>query len=1129
MSSPPKISTSSAIGPNKRHFNAPSVTFVTLESFRRFLIVFTPTSNYYCVIHIDPYHGALSFSGVFGSDMFNTEQEALDYISSNDPIKKTVKGFSLLGYTTSGNIGLLIIIKNAEAQYNLMLKHTIYKIKEVEVVRFNIIFPSKFQIDIDKLRRYPFHYNHFFCLTYDIGSPFSGKTKNIPAINAALVVSLQSLNIPNICPYVVQGTFNFSHLDEFKTDALFITRRVSVDGEIDKGIDQNCKPAIEYQVELVFISKIGNGFRIFSHLAHIGSVPLVCDSYYSLPNSSSSSSQNFNSGDSVPPQNDQQNDETNDVKFAKKMYEKVINFVPCTNIYNIFLQKEKQTQSYTKLLQRSLKVCNFTNENITCFLVKPENINFIDSEKLESSIELTIKTLLPILNDIGFSETFLSDNETEIRKRCQNGFIRMSILHSCRDELITMTILFLIAGSVCGILNQPIERYIDINRSSATFLQLLGDSILSIASSIMSFSNSKATRLKEILSAIFPPLSNIPKGPSYYEINNTFEPLNLLQPFDWICASYGPNSQILFPQNVNHSILECISRPVGFQNKLYDLTILLARNIFLKEIVLELCDTAANYPPVFATIRGGLYLNRMFPILENVALPYTKEKHLSIRIPLTPAINYDPYERVYDMEPVRFLTLQLLNPSESVSICNVTVFGTIDSDSDVLLAKKLRSKDDKKKPKQELSVKKPASLSDVIPSAINYEMIRISSDYTASEAIIKLIQAGVHPDTFDLGLLSDVKKPEDTSSKKKVCKKCQKQNQCSQCYNCHEYFCKNCFSKQTDLHVCEKCFDQINHLIESKDRMRLLIESQNIENNSFIKSHVQKLNRIKAAQPNPCHCSPDECLVCPNAWPLYELSKSIDNVPFELCLLDSDTCYKSPSNLLQTVIALDSVYDIQRIEIVCEHPLQVFINKWEPQISFTDPQEPLYFNPPSSTCFTSITAQNIDITFMSERIQIKRIKLYGSPKSREEVEEQSPDKTTRRKRNYRLPLTNDIGSISSKYNGYLQFHHCTSYTVKLSEGDPYHTYTFDGPVDIIGFHFTELYSYLKTIIFQLFPSSAQPPTIVTRVIPKYKAKEADIIFPKSIKQIKCVRVWYLRLSDTGKSLLSSPPIPLEIE
>ena len=68
-------------------FQTPSVTFISLQSLRRFLIVLTPTSNYYCLIHIDPYHGALSFTGVYGKDMFLTEKEAIDYLSKNDPVK----------------------------------------------------------------------------------------------------------------------------------------------------------------------------------------------------------------------------------------------------------------------------------------------------------------------------------------------------------------------------------------------------------------------------------------------------------------------------------------------------------------------------------------------------------------------------------------------------------------------------------------------------------------------------------------------------------------------------------------------------------------------------------------------------------------------------------------------------------------------------------------------------------------------------------------------------------------------------------------------------------------------------------------------------------------------------------
>ena len=1125
MSLQRKLSNSSLIGSDLKHFNAPSVTFVTLESLRRFLIVFTPTSNYYCVIHIDPYHGALSFSGVYQRDMFSTEQEALDYISNDDPIKSTIRGFSLLGYTTSGCYGILIIIKNAEAQYNLMLKHTIYKIKEVEVIKFNILFPSKYQIDFEKLKLYPFNYNHFFCLTYDIGCPFSRKPKNIPAINAALVVSLQTLNIPNICPYVIQGSFSFAHLDEFKTDAVFITRRVAVDGEIEKGINKNCKPAIEYQIELAFISKIGNGFRILSHFTHIGSIPIVCDSIYSSSGSisASSSSPTINSGAPISPHND----ETNDLKFAKTMFEKVTNFVPCSNVHNIFLQKEKQSPRYTKLYQRSMKVCSFTNENVKSSVVKPGVLTFNDEERLEQSVEIVIKILSPILNEIGFSETFYSENETKYEKQYQNGFLRFNILNSCRDELFTMAILFLKEASLCGVLTQQIDRYIDIYRSSASFLQLIGDSILGISESISTFSYAKSSHLKDVLSFIFPPLSPVSKGPLYFDINSSFEQLNLLQPFDWICASYGPNAQVIFPQEVSNSILKCISKAVFVPTKKNDLTILLSRNIYLKEIVIELTDVSNYYPPVYASIKGGLYLNRMYPILENISLPYTKEKHLAIRIPLSPLKNYDPSDRPFDIEPIRFLSFQLLSLSDSITICNITVFGTVDSENDISITKKLRSIEERKKSKQELIVKKPASFYDIIPCAINYEMIRISGDYSVFEGVSKLIQNGIHPDTLDIGLFA-IKKPEETNPKKKVCKKCQKQCQCFPCWRCHEYFCKNCLSKQSD-HLCQQCFDQWTYLNESKTKMQTLIQNECIENNTFLKSHIDKLNKIKSNSKNPCQCSSEECLVCPKAWTFYEQGKSVDNQPFEICFLDNDTVYRSPSNIIQTVIALETVYEIKMIEIVCDYPLQIFINQWQPQIPLNQTIEPLSFSPPSSSCYTSITAQNIDMTILSERIQIKRIKFYGQPK----IEEKTPQPSLlspRSKTIYRSPLTNEVGYTSSTHsNRYIKFRHISSFNVILSDGDPYHTFTFDEPIDIIGFEFTELWPHLIYLVFQLFPSTAQPPAIITRYITKYDAKEINLLFHKTIKQIKIVRIWYLRLSDKGKSLLNNPPTPLVID
>ena len=397
-------------------FQTPSVTFISLQSLRRFLIVLTPTSKYYCLIHIDPYYGALSFTGVLGKDMFITEKEAIDFISKDDPVENLAKGFSILGYTTSGKNGILILIKSVQAEYKLMTKNTIFKIKDVEIITFDIMFQTSFLIDIEKLKNYPFNYNHYFCQTFDIASPFSKSVTKIPAVNAALVVALRNTGVPDICPYVIQGNISVARIEEYVTDALFIMRRVAVNTHIEQGMDKNAKPSIEYQVEIAFISVVGNGYRILSHVMHIGSIPLLADTIsphaYSLISQNSGMSTSF-SGGSL--KDNGEFDDAADKQNAKVMFEKIVGFTPCNERVNVIVIKNHNNPIIMRLFNRVSNVSTFTEPEFASSMLKTNWSKAGNSkESMDSAFELFLSTVSPKLKVFGYSETLYSKTEKRV-------------------------------------------------------------------------------------------------------------------------------------------------------------------------------------------------------------------------------------------------------------------------------------------------------------------------------------------------------------------------------------------------------------------------------------------------------------------------------------------------------------------------------------------------------------------------------------------------------------------------------------------------------------------------------------------------------------------------------------------
>ena len=179
------------------------------------------------------------------------------------------------------------------------------------------------------------------------------------------------------------------------------------------------------------------------------------------------------------------------------------------------------------------------------------------------------------------------------------------------------------------------------------------------------------------------------------------------------------------------------------------------------------------------------------------------------------------------------------------------------------------------------------------------------------------------------------------------------------------------------------------------------------------------------------------------------------------------------------------------------------------------------FNPPSSTCSVDLKAKIVEITIFCEKLELRRIRFMGEPISNE-------DSSVISNQRIRFPLTTIGGRFSSKFKNYIPFHVHNSYSVKLNDTDSYHTYTFEEPVDISGFLFNDIWSHLKTIVIEYYQGQSRNAVYTTRIASKYSSKECYLVFPKRLKWVKVLRIWYLRLSDNGRLSIQNAPIPVYI-
>ena len=1054
-----------------------TVIYLSFPSKRRNIIVVTPASIYYCVISIDPYHGCLSFSGIYGKDMFSTEDEAIKSVSQDETPDMKVRGHSLLGYTTSGKNGVLIIIKSIEPEYKLMMKHTIYKIKEVECIKFDIFYQTKYEISFEKLKNYPFNNNHYSCQTFDISHPFGMETSSIPAINAAVSISLRNLKIKGICPHIIQGIFTVMRIEEFMADALLITRKVHSNTRVFTGVDSFGRPSVEYQVEVAFVSTYGNEFEISSHLIHIGDIPVTTEN--------------------------QKYDEKMEKQIAKLMFEKISNFSGITNVANIMLLN-RDNQKQSKLLSRATNSCIFTEENQSSTFMKFEWTNASQNE-MQMNVEMFLSGINDKLNEFGFTKMFINDISTKIEAQ-QKGFFRFLLLESIDNELIALFCILLKIACASGVANTTITKYTDISRFSITYLQLVANFVVKTADSIQAFSYITASNFKKQLSTFVPQLIPSTLYPPFASIIESVEAMNLMQPEQWICASYGPNAYPL-NQEINEAILKWEITPISIPTKEGDLTFILTTHVYITELILEISDAAPHIAPTDVTVKGGLYLNRMFTIKENVIIPYTKEKHFSVRIQFTPTPGYNSSSRLIDVEPVRFISLSLHSPlSETVSICGISVYGTVEAPIPFPynVKNKIRKYDEKKAASTILNPKPHETIFDVIPDSIIYEIDRVNGSHSELEAITKLIQNNIHPDQYDIGLIQVINKPEDVSQKKKHCKICKKTKQCTTCWSCGEYCCQDCIRSFEDKPLCAKCAEQREQLKKSIEQLKLIKDNNNIEENTYLIAHEETLRKISNATQQSCKLH--ECGKTPKAWMLYEQPRGADKTPFELVFTDDNITYKANSNIIQAVIALEGLCTIQRIEIATNYPLKMVING--------TPETTLIFHSPASAIDVKISTKFLDFTLIGEKIEISKIRFYGSH-----------NPFTYKPARYISPLSCPQGAISATYK-YPPFMPALSFSVKQNEKNTIHTFTFDDNPTIIGFRFSENWTVLRNVAFEITTATSKAPQINLISAGKHNAKEVDLIFQKPVKQVKMIKIWYLRANEKRTQLLSSAPVPI---
>jgi len=153
-----------------------------LETSEVYIITSLSTTTDTQVIYIDPTTGSLCYHGKPGYDLFDSEEEALSYITDGSRIlrKSTTYARALLGYAALGSYGLLLVATKLSATVkDLPGGGCVYTVTESQWIKVQLQNPQpqgKGELKIiQELAELDIDGKHYFCETRDITRPFPSR------------------------------------------------------------------------------------------------------------------------------------------------------------------------------------------------------------------------------------------------------------------------------------------------------------------------------------------------------------------------------------------------------------------------------------------------------------------------------------------------------------------------------------------------------------------------------------------------------------------------------------------------------------------------------------------------------------------------------------------------------------------------------------------------------------------------------------------------------------------------------------------------------------------------------------------------------------------------------------------
>ncbi|XP_020697326.1 probable phosphoinositide phosphatase SAC9 [Dendrobium catenatum] len=270
-----------------------SVLVIVLETSEVYILVSLSTRSDTQVINIDPTTGSLSYTGKLGHDLFNREEEALNYITDGSRLlcKNITHARALLGYAALGSFGLLLVATRLIRTIPLLPGGgCVYTVTESKWIKIQLQNPQSLgkgeHKNIQELAELDIDGKHYFCETRDITRPFpSAMTSQNPddefVWNAWFSKPFRDIGLPKHCVILLQGFAecrNFGNSGPGGIVALFARRSRLHPGTryLARGLNACSSTGNEVECEqLVWsVQKSGESFPFSSYVWRRGTIPI---------------------------------------------------------------------------------------------------------------------------------------------------------------------------------------------------------------------------------------------------------------------------------------------------------------------------------------------------------------------------------------------------------------------------------------------------------------------------------------------------------------------------------------------------------------------------------------------------------------------------------------------------------------------------------------------------------------------------------------------------------------------------------------------------------------------------------------------------------------------------------------